>query len=110
VFHAPTFDQSAGAEAVAIARSAGLILDPWQEFVLHHGLGRRTAGGRRSASVCVPRQNGKGGIIEALELAALFVFKDRLVTRSAHEFATSREALFRFGATDSRTRRSCTVG
>ena len=96
VFHAPEFDESAGAEAVAIARSAGLVLDPWQEFVLHHGLGERD--GRWAAfrvGVCVPRQNGKGGIIEALELAALFVFRDRLVTHSAHEFATSREALFR---------------
>jgi phage terminase large subunit-like protein len=40
----------------------------------------------------VARQNGKGAILEALELAALFLFGDmRLILHSAHEFKTCSE-------------------
>ena len=42
------------------------------------------------------RQNGKGTILEALELAALFLFPDvRLILHSAHEFKTAAEAFLR---------------
>jgi hypothetical protein len=46
----------------------------------------------------VPRQNGKGSIIEARELAGLFYFEEALIVHSAHEFKTSKEAYLRISA------------
>lgn len=66
---------SAGGEAVELAERAGLRLDPWQAWVLEQALGER-ADGKWSAfevGLVVPRQNGKGSILEALELANLFL-------------------------------------
>ena len=40
----PPFVSSAGAEAVDLARQAGLVLDPWQAFVLERSLGERRDG------------------------------------------------------------------
>jgi hypothetical protein len=88
---APPFLSSSGQEAVELAALAGLKLDPWQQHVLDIGLGERP-GGKWSAfevAVNVPRQNGKGGIIEARELAGLFLLGERLILHSAHEFKTS---------------------
>jgi len=39
----------------------------------------------------VSRQNGKGSILEARELAGLFLFGERTVVHSAHQFDTSKE-------------------
>jgi hypothetical protein len=90
---------SRGREAVEFAASVGLILDPWQAFVLEQGLGVGEDGKWSAFEIglCVPRQNGKGGVIEALELAGLFLFGERLIIHSAHEFATSLEAFFADG-------------
>jgi phage terminase large subunit-like protein len=94
----PLFDSdSSGRNAVTLAGEARLVLDPWQRLVLESGLRRR--GGKWSAfevALIVARQNGKGTILEALELAALFLFPDvRLILHSAHEFKTSQEAFLR---------------
>jgi phage terminase large subunit-like protein len=44
-------------------------------------------------------RNGKGTVLEALELAALFLFPDvRLILHSAHEFKTAAEAFLRIRA------------
>ncbi len=40
----PACVSSAGREAVEIAASAGLVLDPWQEFVLEQSLGEKSDG------------------------------------------------------------------
>jgi hypothetical protein len=45
--------------------------------------------------VVVPRQNGKGSILEARELAGLFLLGERLIIHSAHQFDTSLEAFRR---------------
>ena len=84
---------SAGAEAVDLARVAGLHLDPWEELVLERALGERADGKWAAFEVgtVVPRQNGKGTILEARELAGLFLFGERLLIHSAHEQATSSE-------------------
>ncbi len=50
--------------------------------------------GRWSAfevGINVPRQNGKGAILEARELAGLFLLGENLIIHTAHEFATSSE-------------------
>ena len=82
---------SSGQEAVELAALAGLKLDPWQQHVLDLGLSEREDGRWSAFEVCVnvPRQNGKGGIIEARELAGLFLLGERLILHSAHEFKTS---------------------
>lgn len=96
----PEYVSSAGQEAVELARMAGLLLDPWQEFVLGHSLGERVDGRWAAFEVAlvVPRQNGKGAVLEARELAGLFLLGEQLIIHSAHEFATSREALLRMEA------------
>lgn len=93
----PTAVSSAAPEFIDLAGSAGLTLDPWQQLVLTHGLGER-AGGRWASfknSVWVPRQNGKGAIIEALELGWLFLTRERLIMHSAHEYKTAQEGYLR---------------
>ncbi len=85
---------------MALARHAGLILDPWQQHVLEVGLGER-ADGKWSAfevACIVSRQQGKGAIFEALALAKLVLFESQLFIYSSHEFKTSREAFRRIGA------------
>jgi hypothetical protein len=76
---------------------AGLEMDPWQQFVLHNALGERPDGlwAAKEVGVEVPRQNGKGGILEARALAGLFLLGERQIIHSAHEFATAEEALNR---------------
>lgn len=94
---APARVSSAGEEAADLAASAGLVLDTWQRHVLDVGCGE-AADGRWAAlevGVCVPRQNGKGSIIEARELAGLLLFGERLILHSAHEFKTAIEAFRR---------------
>ena len=83
-----------------LAASAGLVLDRWEAEVLEVGLGERADGrwaARRVGLIC-PRQNGKGAVLEALELACLYLFGDRLVLHSAHEFKTAAEAFLRIKA------------
>ena len=93
----PAYSASAGAEAVELAAMAGLHLDDWQQHVLEGSLGERE-NGRWAAfevGVVVPRQNGKGSILEARELAGLFLLGERLIIHSAHQFDTSLEAFRR---------------
>lgn len=98
LFTAPqSFLSSAGQEAVELAAMAGLELFPWQQHVLDVGMRERPDGNWSAFEVAVnvPRQNGKGGIIEARELVSLFLLGERLIIHSAHEFKTSRVAFQR---------------
>lgn len=93
----PDYVTSAGYEAIELAESAGLYLDPWQQQVLVDALGER-ADGRFAAfevGLVVPRQNGKGAVLEARELAGLVLFGERHILHSAHLFKTSRDAFRR---------------
>lgn len=76
---------------------AGLYLDEWQQYVLINSLGERADGKWASYEVglIVPRQNGKGSILEARELAGLFLLDEKLILHSAHEFKTAQEAFRR---------------
>lgn len=74
-----------------------MILDDWQADILEDSLGERP-GGMWSAfevGLVTQRQNGKGAIIEARELAGLVLFGEKLILHSAHEFKTSGEAFRR---------------
>lgn len=91
--HVPEYVSSAGVEVIECAAVAGLHLDPWEQSVLVGGCGER-ANGKWSAfevGIEAPRQNGKGSIFEARELAGLFVFGEKLLIHSAHEQLTSSE-------------------
>jgi hypothetical protein len=89
----PVYSSSAGIEAVQLAASVGLYLDPWQQYILRHALGERPDG-RWSAfevGLIVSRQNGKGSVLEALELAGLLLFGSKLILHTAHELKTAME-------------------
>jgi hypothetical protein len=88
---------SAADECLGLVEATGLFLDPWQVDVFTAALGER-ADGKWSAfevGLLVPRQSGKGAILEARELAGLFVLGERLILHSAHRLDTAKEAYLR---------------
>lgn len=93
----PPYVTSAGGEAIELAARAGLHLMPWQQLVLRDALGEKPNGKWSAFEVglVVPRQQGKGSVLEALEIAALFLADPDdpppLILHSAHEFKTSAE-------------------
>ncbi|WP_371624054.1 terminase [Streptomyces sp. NBC_01116] len=88
---------SAGQEAVDLAARAGLKLDSWQRFVLDKGMSERADGNWAAPEVCVnvPRQNGKGAVIEARVLWGLFIGGEKQILLSAHEFKTTHNTMKR---------------
>lgn len=93
-----------GAEAVDLAAHAGLFLDEWQQWLLEMlcATSDETFWNPLTemyeskwvvfeGGVCVPRQNGKGGFLEARELAGLYLWGEKQLVHSAHEFNTSRK-------------------
>src|SRR6516164_1948137 len=94
---APDYGSSAGQEAVELAALAGLRLDAWEALVLEHALGEGPDGRWAAAEVglCVPRQNGKNAVLEARELAGLFLLGEELIIHSAQQFKTAREHFLR---------------
>lgn len=97
VLLAPDYSSSAGGEAIELAAMAGLNLDPWQQLVLEHSLGEDGNGRWAAAEVgmCVPRQNGKNSVLEARELAGLYLLGEDLLIHSAHQFKTAKEHFLR---------------
>lgn len=93
----PESYSTAGYETIQLAKKAGLVLDPWQCHVIDKALGEDENNKWTcfEAAVIVSRQNGKGAILEARELAGLFLFEEKLILHSAHEFKTAREAFKR---------------
>lgn len=93
----PDYVSSAGEEVIEFCDSVGLHLDPWQRHVIMHSLGERADGKYAAFEVCalVPRQNGKGAVLEARELGGLFLLEEQLILHSAHEFKTAQEAFRR---------------
>ncbi len=65
--------------------------------MLNQALGERRDGRWAALEVglLVPRQNGKGAVLEARELAGLFLFGEQLILHSAHLFRTAQEAFRR---------------
>lgn len=98
--HVPPYRTSAGPEAVKLAASCGLILDPWQASDLTDALGEDDQGRWAALNVAeiVGRQNGKGSILEARVLAGLNLFGEKLIMWTAHEMKTAFEAFLRIEA------------
>ncbi len=86
-----------GPEAVELALETGLELDDWQAWYLDGALSYDSRGRwvPFECGLAVPRQNGKGGIIEARMLAGLFLLEEPLLTYTAHEFKTAQEHFLR---------------
>lgn len=97
----PSYDSTPGKEAVELCAMAGLHLYPWQALALTDSLGEnKTPAGKKWAAfevgLIVPRQNGKGSVLEARELFGLFLEpREKLILHSAHEFKTASEAFLR---------------
>ena len=93
----PTAGYTSGPDVADLAEAAGLVLDPWQRYVLDHSLGERPDGkwAAREVACWVPRQNGKGVLIEARVLAGLFLLGERRILWSAHEYKTAQEGFLR---------------
>lgn len=93
----PDYAYSSGPEAIEMAASAGLLLDPWEQLALILGLGE-TAEGKWAAfqiALIVARQNGKGAVLEALGLFWMFGTGEELIGHTAHEYKTAMEAFRR---------------
>lgn len=98
--HCPTRNGVEGQRVYTVAHRCGLALDPWQRDILYDALSTDAITGMwltPRVAVSVPRQNGKGAIIEALELAFLLgAFPDaRLLIHSAHEYKTAQNGFQR---------------
>ncbi len=90
-------DDSQGVDACDLLARVGIEFDPWQEFSLRTALCTRGDNRWAAFEVCilVPRQNGKGAIIEGRELFGLFLADEELIVHTAHEFKTSDDAFRR---------------
>lgn len=99
---------SLGREVVELAALAGLILDPWQAWFIEQACAVREETffnkytneyqrmwAAKEVGLMVSRQNGKGSILEARELAGLFLLGERTIVHSAHQFDTSKEHFLR---------------
>lgn len=92
--HVPLFHSSLGDDAINLAKVAGLFLDEWQQHVLRCSLNFKSNGKFAAQDMCLIccRQNGKNSIVEARELAGLFLIDtDKTIVHSAHEFRTAQE-------------------
>jgi hypothetical protein len=99
----PKYLTSAGGEVIDLMAQLKRPLDPWQAWIIERGLGQVRDEEIPSelvmaADTCgcwVPRQNGKGDIIMALEMGWLFLFGATLIGHSAHLYATAAEGFQR---------------
>lgn len=92
----PEYEWSAGEDCGFLSSSYGLTLDEWQQGWATDALGedskgRLTAG---TVGIAVPRQNGKNGVVEAVQLYKLVV-QGRRILHTAHEVKTARKHFIR---------------
>lgn len=95
--HQPLFFSTLGEDAVDLAAVAGLYLDEWQQEVVKTSLTFDAEGyhAARQMLLLVPRQQGKNVCIEARELAALFLLKEKVILHTAHEYKTAQSSFMR---------------
>ncbi|HET7736465.1 MAG TPA: hypothetical protein VFK52_10845 [Nocardioidaceae bacterium] len=77
---------AAGDEVIEFAAYCGLHLDDWQQWCVRHICAERSDGSWAATQsvLIVPRQSGKSAIIEAIEMAALFLWEEEHIIYSAH--------------------------
>jgi Terminase large subunit, T4likevirus-type, N-terminal len=80
-------------EAVAMARSTGLVLDPWQERFLEAAMGTQKGSWAASQVVLlVARQSGKTQVTAVRAVWEVVHAPDRTVVYTSHLFKSDREA------------------
>ena len=86
-----------GHDCIEFAESVGLVLDDWQQWLTLNSLAERADGtlAAPQSVVIVPRQNGKGGWLEALELYGLYVQHLPKQVHSAHLTDTAADHMAR---------------
>lgn len=94
---AADWQTTAGIEACQFSTANGLVLDPWQQNFMYDGCAENEDGdwANNEAGMILGRQNGKGSIIEARQMAGVFLFEERLLLHSAHQQKTSNDAFNR---------------
>lgn len=103
LYNIPDGDTARGDAAVGFARELGMTLYPWQEDLLRdmcrtvrvedEDSGEtQTRWSAREVVVVVPRQNGKGEVLVARELAGIYLFNERIIFHSAHRMDTVEDA------------------
>ncbi|MGL3150658.1 hypothetical protein ACSS7Z_09880 [Microbacterium sp. A82] len=92
-------DYSTAEDAIALAKLAGIVLLPWQEEQVRRILGLTVAGEWAAVrhACAVPRQSGKGVVIEAVVLAKTVLLGEKVLW-TAHHSQTMIEAFHRFKA------------
>lgn len=77
--------------------AVGAPLFPWQALIVHDAFGVREDGLWSAFEVValLSRQNGKGRVTEAIELASMYLLKTPIITHSAHQFKTCSAAFQR---------------
>lgn len=90
----PLYLTTAGNDAIDLYHVTGRVLDDSQQEFLRHGLGEDKNGRWTSFFNCLIecRQNGKGAVIEARELAGALLFREKKIIHSSHRFDTSIDA------------------
>lgn len=86
--------RSDGPDATELAAIAGLVLDPWQSYAMDAFLQIDANGDwvTRDGVLVVPRQNGKGALLEAWALHRLFLKGSAGVLHTAHHAGTASDA------------------
>lgn len=90
----PTGDREFAEKACEFVRWAGLDLYPWQEDLLRDTLLQTDEGmwSSREVVVSLARQNGKGEVLVALELVAIYLCGAERIMHSAHFLDTAMDA------------------
>lgn len=85
------FDFSDGDDCIALASALGLELLEWQRWLVRWILAVDADGNLacRQVVLIVPRQNGKGAVLEAIELYWLIVAGIKTAVHTAHEADTA---------------------
>jgi CDGSH-type Zn-finger protein len=101
----PPFEHTIGDKAIRLYEASGGRLDPWQKLAVRVAMARDPLGAWLcfELAIIVSRQNGKGEVLIALELAWLFLLGEKLIIHSAHLFETSREHFLKVQAIIERT-------
>lgn len=97
VRNAPPYVKTYGDQVIDFMAQVGRPLDPWQAEIVLDAFGVQEDGlwSAYELLLLLSRQNGKGGLTEAIELAALYLFREPLILHSAHQFKTASAALRR---------------
>lgn len=92
----PSYDYTDGIDAGDLACAYGLTPDKWQQDLLNICLGRDKDDHFTSSTfaLSVPRQNGKNGFLEMIELYHLTTGSHNIL-HTAHEVKTARKSFMR---------------